>query len=116
MKTVRGDATEASEMGDAVMSTMTDRKFRRGIAAAMAVVACAWGSVSARASADGAAQAIPDDKRCVMEDAACLQKGRGGKRVRVKCKTGPPRFHYAGAQRQRQFFGVEYFVVLVVGG
>ncbi|GMU65315.1 MAG: hypothetical protein AMXMBFR36_15890 [Acidobacteriota bacterium] len=46
-------------MGDAVMSTMTDRKFRRGIAAAMAVVTCAWGSVSARASADGAAQAVP---------------------------------------------------------
>jgi type IV pilus assembly protein PilQ len=59
MKTVRGDATEASEMGDAVMYTRTDRKFRRGIAAAMAVVAGAWGSVSARGSADGAAQAVP---------------------------------------------------------
>jgi type IV pilus assembly protein PilQ len=59
MKTVRGDATEASEMGDAVMCTKTDQTFRRGIAAAMAVVACAWGSVSARAMADGAAQAVP---------------------------------------------------------
>jgi type IV pilus assembly protein PilQ len=59
MKTVRGDATEASEMGDAVMCTKTDQTFRRGIAAAMAVAACAWGSVSARAMADGAAQAVP---------------------------------------------------------
>lgn len=46
-------------MGDAVMCTKTDQTFRRGIAAAMAVVACAWGSVSARAMADGAAQAVP---------------------------------------------------------
>lgn len=46
-------------MGDAVMCTKTDQTFRRGIAAAMAVAACAWGSVSARAMADGAAQAVP---------------------------------------------------------
>jgi type IV pilus assembly protein PilQ len=59
MKTVRGDATEASEMGDAVMCTRTDRKFRRGIAAAMAVVAGVWGSVSARGLADGTAQDAP---------------------------------------------------------
>ena len=85
MKTVRGDATEASEMGDAVMSTMTDRKFRRGIAAAMAVVTCAWGSVSARASADGAAQAVP-----AAAEISRLEVTEGAPGARVELEADRP--------------------------
>jgi type IV pilus assembly protein PilQ len=54
MKTVRGDATEASEMRDAVMRRMTNRNFRRGIAVAMATMVFGWGGASAGADPQGA--------------------------------------------------------------
>jgi type IV pilus assembly protein PilQ len=57
MKTVRGDATEASEMRDAVMRTMTDRNFRRGVAVALATTALAWGCASAKTEANAPATA-----------------------------------------------------------
>src|SRR5512145_1102662 len=49
MTTVRGDATEASEMGDAVMRSKTDRTFRRRTVVALAAAVVAWAAAAATA-------------------------------------------------------------------